>query len=281
MVRTLRAHILTLLVLAGLGTYGQVGEVGITGGVMYYVGDLNPQRHFPPGSRFALGALYRYNFTDRYALRVQGLYGRVQAYDSDASDDLQRFRNLSFRSSIIEAGALFEVNFFPYRGEGKKQKKWTPFVFGGLAYFHMDPKAELQGEWYQLQPLGTEGQGTTAGGDPYKRDQVCIPFGAGIKVNAGRLDFQLEWGARRTYTDHLDDVSGRYVDNARLAFEASPLTAALADRSEAADTGLNTGRARGDGNTRDWYYYSGLTISFIITRFTDCEQQYNWMRKRR
>jgi hypothetical protein len=88
---------------------------------------------------------------------------------------------------------------------------------------------------------------------------------------------------RRTYTDHVDDVSGTYVDNALLAAENGPLAAQLADRSGL--TGVPgydaTGRARGDSNTRDWYVYSGLTITYIITRFSDCDEQYNWMKRKR
>ena len=248
---------------------------------MYYIGDLNPDKHYPTNTKFAFGALYRYNFTDRYAIRIQGLYGKLEAYDSDSDDPLQQYRNLHFRTKLFEAAALVEVNFFPYRGIGKEQRHWTPFLFAGLAYYHMNPEAQLDDTWYDLQPLGTEGQGTTAGGDTYKLDQMCIPFGAGVKFNAGRFDFQLEWGLRRTYTDYLDDVSGRYVDNAQLAFEASPLTAELADRSPLSDTGFNTGRARGDSETRDWYQYTGFSITFVISKFSDCEQQYNWTKRKR
>ena len=43
----------------------------------------------------------------------------------------------------------------------------------------------------------------------------------------------------------------------------------------------NTGRTRGDPNTRDWYVYSGLTITYILSRFSDCEEQYNWMKRKR
>jgi hypothetical protein len=56
----------------------------------------------------------------------------------------------------------------------------------------------------------------------------------------------MEWGFRRTYTDHIDDVSGTYADNNVLLEEAGPLTALLADPSALRTTGYNTGRARGD-----------------------------------
>jgi len=259
----------------------QVSEVGITGGVTYYVGDLNPLAHFPKNTKPAIGALWRYNINSRYCFRLQALYSNLEAWDEDSDDPLQQVRNLHFRTRLFEAAGLFEINFFKYRGTDKDSKRWTPFVFGGLAYFHTNPQARLDDTWYDLQPLGTEGQGTVKEGtDPYKLDQVAIPVGAGLKVNAGRVDFQLEWGFRRTYTDYIDDVSGRYVDNVQLAFEASPLTAALADRTEYGETSFNADRARGDQETRDWYYYCGLSITFIISKFTDCEQQYNWTRRR-
>ncbi|TXI79787.1 MAG: hypothetical protein E6Q44_08685 [Flavobacteriales bacterium] len=276
---------LFLALLGLVSARAQVSELGITGGATYYIGDLNPYRHYPKDTKLAYGVLYRYNFSDRYALRLQALTGTLQAYDERSSDSLQLMRNLHFRTRLLEFSGLFEVNFRKYRSKDKDSKRWTPFVFAGLAYFRAAPKAELNGEWYDLQPLGTEGQGTTArsGSDVYDVDNVCIPFGAGFKWNVGRLDFQVEWGLRRTYTDYIDDVSGTYVDRDQLALENGPLAATLADRGVLAQQPVytNTGRSRGDSDTRDWYQYTGLSITYVISRFSDCEEQYNWMRKRR
>lgn len=273
-----------LLILKGLAVAGQVNELGLTVGATYYIGDLNPYRHYPKDTKLAGGIVFRHNLTDRYALRIQGLYGTLQAFDSDSPDSLQQLRNLHFRAPLFEASLLLEINFFKYRSKGKDAKKWTPFVFGGLAYFRASPKAQLDDTWYDLQQLGTEGQSTTQGDKLYPVDHMAIPFGAGLKLNAGRIDFQLEWGMRRTWTDYIDDVSGTYFDNDLLAFENGPLAAALADRSGLEDRipgYSNTGRARGDANTRDWYVYSGLTITYVISRFSDCDEQYNWMKRRR
>jgi hypothetical protein len=279
-----RPFALLLLVLAARPIAAQVSELGITLGGSYYIGDLNPYQHFPRDTKLAGGILYRRNLNDRYAMRLQGLYGTLQAYDSDSNDPVQRLRNLHFKAPLIEASWLFEINFFKYRSRGKEGKKWTPFVFGGLAYFRANPKAKLDDTWYDLQPLGTEGQGSTAGGSFYAVDHVSLPFGVGLKVNLGRIDIQAEWGMRRTWTDYIDDVSGTYTDNALLAFENGPLAAQLADRSGLEQTlpgYSNTGRARGDADTRDWYVYSGLSITYVISRFTDCDEQYNWMKRRR
>lgn len=280
-----RAVLLYMAFFTALGTQAQVGEIGVTAGAMYYIGDLNPYRHYPKDTKIAFGVLYRYNFSDRYALRLQALNGTLQSYDSHSSDSLQQLRNLHFRARLLEFSGLFEVNFRKYRSRDKDSKKWTPFIFGGLAYFRANPQAQLDDTWYDLAPLGTEGQGTSAKPDEeaYAVDHMCIPFGAGFKVNLGRLDFQLEWGLRRTYTDYIDDVSTTYVDRDQLAFENGPLAAALADPSVLAqlEEYPNEARARGDQNTRDWYQYTGLAVTYIITKFSDCDEQYNWMRKRR
>lgn len=281
----LRVLTATALLTASTGILAQVSEIGITGGVNYYIGDLNPTRHYPKDTKIGFGVLYRYNFSDRYAIRFQALNGTLQAYDSHSSDTLQLMRDLHFRARLLEFSGVLEVNFRKYRSKDKDSKRWTPFMFAGLAFFHAAPQAMYDDTWYDLAPLGTEGQGTTAypGKDAYSVDNICIPFGVGFKVNAGRVDFQLEWGLRRTYTDYIDDVSGTYVDRDLLAFENGPLAAALADPSALGQLPdyPNEGRARGDANTRDWYQYTGLAITYVISKFSDCDEQYNWMRKKR
>jgi hypothetical protein len=271
--------------LLACASFAQVNEIGITVGGSYYIGDINPLQHYPKHTALAGGILFRHNLTDRFAVRIQGLYGALEAYDSDSKDTTQWIRNLHFRSVLIEGSLLFEINFFKYRARSKDGKFWTPFVFGGLAYFRANPQAYFDDQWWDLQPLGTEGQGTTArpGTDYYPVDHLSIPFGAGFKFNVGRMDFQLEWGMRRTYTDYVDDVSGTYVDNDLLRLENGPLAAILADRSglDAIPDYTNAGRMRGDINTRDWYVYSGLSITYILSKFSDCDEQYNWMKKKR
>lgn len=278
----LRLLILLLPALFAGGLRSQVSELGITGGVSYYIGDLNPLRHYPANTHLAGGLLYRYNFDPRYALRLQGLFTKLEAWDYNSDDPLQQRRNLGFRTNLFEAAALLEVNFLKYRSLDRKDNHlWTPYVFVGLAYMHFNPQGLLDDTWYDLQPLGTEGQGTSAGGDPYNLDVMSIPFGAGLKFAlTDKLDLGLEWGLRRTYTDYLDDVSGVYVDNAQLAFETGPLTAALADPSILRETGYNTGRARGDGKTVDWYQYTGLSLSWRLTSFTECDAIWDRMRNK-
>lgn len=279
-----RLTVILSLLFTGLAAQAQVSELGITGGLTYYIGDLNTKHYY--NAKPAFGLVYRYNFNERYAFRLQGLYSRLEAFDSDSPDPNAQYRNLSFTTSLVEVGGQLEINFFPYRA-GKEKKSWTPFIFLGAAYFRVNPQADLNGVRFDLAPLGTEGQGTSAGAnEPYALDNLAYPFGAGLKFNLKRVDIQLEWGLRKTKTDYIDDVSGLYVDNTLLEFENGDLSAALADRTGAEEgpngEDPNAGSARGDGKTTDWYQYTGLSITILLgPKFTECDELYKSMRERR
>ncbi|MCB0397118.1 MAG: outer membrane beta-barrel protein [Flavobacteriales bacterium] len=238
-------------------------ELGLFLGGSYYLGDINPGAHFKMTSP-ALGLLFRRNFNPHFAFRFNALYGRLQGDDANSSDDNQKERNLSFRSSILEFSGQLEFNFFPYE-IGKQNQSFTPYVFVGLGALKHNPKAELDGTWYELQPLGTEGQETIAYSERnrYKLLQLSLPFGLGIKWNlTPRIGMALEWGMRKTFTDYLDDVSMTYADPLVLNAENGSNSATLANRSLSGED--KTGRQRGNSNNKDWYNFTGIMINFKI-----------------
>ena len=165
-----------------------------------------------------------------------------------------------------------EFNFLPFVTGSKKLAVTTPYVFGGVAVYHFDPMGFYQYRWYKLQPIGTEGQGSTFSNEKtYSLTQFSIPFGAGLKVNtAKKVNINFEWGIRKTFTDYLDDVSGKYVDAGLLASEKGAVAAELADKSFTQEGGSNTGRQRGNSFTKDWYAFAGVIITF---RMNDKEGQ--------
>lgn len=257
-------------------SFAQKAEVGAMLGASFYMGDLNPDVPFQmarPGG----GAFFRYNFNDRFSARANGLIGYVMADDALSSTPSQRERNLSFRSWLFEFSLVGEFNFFKYKA-GDTYNRWTPYIFGGLALFKFNPCADLDGTLYELQPLGTEGQGTTFYPDLKKYSLVsgALPFGIGIKYNiTERLTLGWEWGFRWTFTDYLDDVSGVYANPEVLDAEngvGQGLSVAreLADRSTTPDI-LNTGRQRGNPTTNDWYSFMLVSVSYNIkTRPPKC-----------
>jgi hypothetical protein len=65
---------------------------------------------------------------------------------------------------------------------------------------------------------------------PYSRIQISLPVGLGITFRMNdKLDLGFEVGYRILFFDHIDDVSGNYVDLGALD---NPLAKALSDRSQ-------------------------------------------------
>jgi hypothetical protein len=231
----------------------QYWSVGASLNAMNYFGDITPQQNFtsmdirytrPSFSIFAQRRL-KPNFT----ARVMFTYGRVAGDDATADpkdpDNQFRFaRNLHFRNDIFELNASGILDFVGNRGVFyQRPSKVIPYLTFGIGVFYHNPQAIAPktdqvgnstgagGEWVDLQPLGTEGQGRSDYfGTPYSRFQVCFPVGLGIryKINS-RMDIGLEIAYRFMATDYLDDVSRDYVDLG--IFGNNNLARAMSDRS--------------------------------------------------
>lgn len=255
-------------------------ELLLMGGGMNYIGDLNNESALTL-PRLAGGVGLRCRLDNRWSLRAEVSYGQI-----GCDEDYNELRNLSFRSDVIEGAVLAEFNFAPF-GTGATERLWTPYLFGGLGIFHFNPMAmytlgDGQELWAELQPLHTEGQGSTQYPDrkEYARTQFCLPFGVGVKVRLGKaFTLSAEYGFRKTWTDYLDDVSKTYVEPALLQANADDgaLAVQLADRSGEVQVGyVNTpGVKRGDDSLDDWYAYLhiSLGISFDVL--------FGWMRSKR
>jgi len=139
---------------------------------------------------------------------------------------------------------------------------FSPYVFVGIAATHHNPKTEYQGEWYELQPLGTEGQGIMGYAPKYDRVIVAIPYGGGIKYALSeRLTVGFEMGVRKTFTDYLDDVSTTYVTRGELALALSNRTGELLNGEPIQ---FEEGDRRGNPDNDDAYLIGGFSISYNI-----------------
>ena len=267
---------ITLFFFATLFTgWAQNSELGATVGASFYLGDLNPRTPFGM-SRFAGGILYRYNFTPRWAIRGNLLFAKVEGDDAITNKHYER--NLNFKSPITEISVVAELNFFKLYNERGKNF-FSPYLFAGIGIFSFNPQAQdVDGTWYALQHLGTEGQGLEGERDYYSLCNVAIPFGLGFRFNVSRhICIGAEWGMRFTFTDYLDDVSGNYYDNQTLRELRGPAIARLADKSDVLHEG---GTGRGNSTTKDFYSYAGatLTVKFGNTSHS-CDIRTNVKRK--
>jgi len=240
----------------------QPHEIGLfLGGASYY-GDVGKDKMHVPENTCG-GIFFRYNFNRHFSLRGNLLHGNIEGADSLSDLPFRYNRNLSFHSEIYESSIWLEFNFLPHI-IGKRGLH-SFYVFAGIGGFLFNPKAELNGNWYELQPLSTEGQGTSQrpGTEPYSLFSMNIPFGVGYKVNIGRsVCIGLETGFRRTYTDYLDDVSTTYVDRFVLASEKGIVAALLSDRSLSGGDNVNV--QRGERTNNDWYVFTGITVSIKV-----------------
>lgn len=249
--------------------YAQTSEIGLGLGISGYKGDLNSSLYNPKYINPAATILYRHSFNSHWSYKVNFNIGSIEANDADSKDDFANTRNLSFRSGLSELHLGLEFNFFPYQTAKLVSSSWTPYLFAGIAVYRFNPKAEYNGDWYELQPLNTEGQGTEQYSDrkPYNRIQVSIPFGGGLKFRLGnRWGLVIESGARRIFTDYLDDVSTTYVDPNLLLASNGALAVVFSDRSDIVDKTLNINRQRGNASDRDWYMFSHVTLSFTLSK---------------
>lgn len=242
-------------------------EIGLFLGCSYYLGDLNPDGFFNQFTRFAGGAVFRYNFNNRLAARANLFLGTLTADDSQSPSASQRQRNLNFKSPVDELSVQAEFNFLEYQ-LGNPKHSFTPYIFAGFGAFKMNPKGQVGNSWVALQPLGTEGQGTPANSSaPYHLIQPCIPFGIGLKTSFSKgLCLSIEWGMRKTFTGYIDDVSKTYVDpKLLLAFRNvnGPLAVNMADRSLNPDKVADVGTQRGNGKD-DWYSFAGIILSITL-----------------
>jgi hypothetical protein len=239
-------------------------EIGIFIGCSYYIGDLNPTGHFGPLTQPAGGIVYRYNFNPRVSIKSNLLFGTIEGDDSRTNSASQQERNLSFKSPVRELAVEAEFNFVEY-ATGHEKYPLSPYIFAGIGVFSFNPQAQLGNQWVDLQPLGTEGQGTPGGGKKYKLIQVSVPFGIGMKFSMAKMiGLSVEWGMRKTFTPYLDDVSGNYADPRVLA-QNGPTAVILADRSLTKDpTNSRVGSERGNGGKSDWYSFAGVMLTFKL-----------------
>lgn len=239
-------------------------ELGLFLGLSNYQGDLQPNPFGGAENHIAYGLFGRYQIMDYLAVRANVYRGGLSGNDNLQSEESgRRQRNLSFRSDIMELGIMAEFNPIPLLSE--EPSLFAPFIFTGITGFHFKPYAYFEGKWYELQPLGTEGQSES---ERYNLFQIAIPMGVGTKIRVSDYSsIGVEFGLRKTFSDYLDDVSGNYPDIFELQ-ERDPIAAALSYRKpeyenkEVFDNPV--GQQRGS-SAKDWYAFAGLTFSFNLS----------------
>ncbi|MCX6306709.1 MAG: DUF6089 family protein [Bacteroidetes bacterium] len=226
-------------------------EVGFTAGGCYYLGDLNPGKHFL-NTQVSYGLVARLNLDTRWSVKISGTRGKIMG--SAASSTFLPDRGLSFTSDLTDISGVVEFNFLPYF-TGSRMNVISPYIYSGISVFFFNPV----NNGISLRTLGTEGQNIGyEGRKPYGSVGVSIPFGLGVKVSlAKRVGMQVYWEMHKTYNDYLDDVSTTYYLDGR--------TLAKDDQTGvASDPTLNhePGMQRGNSSNNDWYAFFGVAFTY-------------------
>lgn len=270
------------------------GDVGTKSVLDHYVND-NYYTDLGENLRFMGGMFLRYTHVPGVSFRLGVNYGKLYATDAwneekalkaetIQDDSYQRYlRNLDIKTNIWEGNFIVELSPFRlsnWEFGGMTKARFQPYVLLGVSGFYFNPRGTYKDltngreKEVDLQPLRTEGQGFTAPGytfpETYSNFSYAALGGIGFKVDIGKgLALGLEYQLRYTFTDYLDDVSGRYVDPLLIdiayvnQLQKTELVHHMADRSKEIIPGYEHqgGAYRGNPDNNDMF--SSVSIMFF------------------
>lgn len=229
------------------------------------------------------GGIYRHFL----GFRLEGTYGKVRAADSvlkgvvSPNKAIGRYnRNLNFRSKIMEGSFLIDfhpVDFFRNFDPYGYPPTFSPYLIGGVGYFHFNPQAKLGKDWIDLKPLHTEGEGFEEYPESkeYNLGQMNFSYGLGVAYEISPvLNVKIEFVNRILNTDYLDDVHGRYIDPAYFSkyLTGNDLTYALKlykrirPDAKPDETTQSIGSIRGNPSNNDSYFTLNVKIAYVFRR---------------
>jgi hypothetical protein len=261
---------------AGFGGINALTDLGGRKGFgKNFIKDLNIKN-----TRFSAGIYLAATYKSAVTFRLEATAGKVTAYDSILKNlqpndkDGYRFRrNLSFRSIIFDVMLAAEMHPLFLANTDEDPSRWSPYLLAGIGFFSFNPQAKLNGQWHDLQPLRTEGQGFLEypGRKPYNLRQINIPAGIGIKYEVSPvLNARFEIIHRTLFTDYLDDVSTAYINANLFANYLTPSQALLArqlhDRRGEIDPSHipQPGYERGDPKDNDSFFTVQVKMGFVL-----------------
>jgi hypothetical protein len=221
----------------------EISYYAIGGGInaLNYFGEISPRpTTFSTDISFTrpgINLFLKQKFGDRYSWKVNFMWGRLQASDTETigadnftSENANRYlRNLDFRNDIFELSFQGQVDLFKHGGRFSSRPPFNVYAIFGVGviyhnpkglvpeYFTTDPfltdgdpinfpnryiKLEQAGQWVSLHDLGTEGQNF----DNATRQQYQDIYSKELPTPYSRLQIVIPVGigARYKLTNNLD-----------------------------------------------------------------------------
>ena len=204
-------------------------EAGFLFGLTNYSGDMVEKRIELSETRIGYGAYGRYHLGPHFSLKAHVYTGSISG--DDANSSTRSKRSLRFSTNIVELGLVGEINFGRqnrFSSTGIHNFSLTPYLFTGLGVTFASAEAEYYGPADQLN----ENLRVPLPEDGLSDRFLLVPVGAGIRADISEgFVLGLEGGVRPVFSDDLDGV-----------------------------------RYNGNPESGDWYYFAGLTVSFVISK---------------
>lgn len=245
-----------LILLFSGAAFAQQSDVGLFIGSSYYTGDLNPGKPFYKPLP-AYGALYRYNFNPRIALKAGLTVTQLQT--SDYITKFQTGRGLFFNSKLVEGSVQLEVNFYDFKVDGENHPI-SPYLFAGIGYSSFKitksnnpyvtlASGDVQDNTNNVALLNQDSKNPVIN-DPQNNINTSLPlpnfpFGLGIKYSPfTNISMGLEWGLRKPFGKNADKLDNVYQQGIRVS------------------------------SANDWYAFAGFWVVIRLNMFNsnNCEE---------
>lgn len=203
-------------------------EAGFLFGVTNYSGDMSDKPIEISETHIGYGAYGRYHFGPVFSMKAHVYSGSISGDDSHSKSHPQR--SLRFSTNIVELGMVGEINFNHRKrvsSTGIHNFSLTPYIFAGLGVTFANAEAEYYGPADQLN----ENLKVPLPEEGLSDRFLLVPMGVGLRADISEaFAIGVEAGWRPVFSDDLDGV-----------------------------------RYNGNPESGDWYYFGGITASFIIS----------------
>lgn len=203
-------------------------EAGFLFGLTNYSGDVASSAIEISETQPGYGVYFRYHFSRSFSAKAHVYSGSISGDDKNSPTLAPR--KIRFSTSIVEIGGAAEWKLWGqerYSSTGIHNFFVTPYLFIGLGFAITDPKAEYYGDPGQSELYLK----APLPEDGLRKNFLLAPMGVGLRADVlDRLVVGLEGGWRPVFSDDLD--------------------------------GIHT---NGNPKKGDWYYFAGVTVSFILS----------------
>ncbi len=240
--RYLEYFLIAVFVLFALPAKAQIYEVGATGGISAYMGDLNTDKVFNKiwGGG---GVMLRYNHNEHISARVNAYHTVLRGSDKRESQPyviLPPGKKFEFKTTLYELSFQAEINFLPFV-TGDIYTRFTPYLFAGLGGIYFDPRGYRDLNASGLVKIDFDENPPDEWGNEKKPNEysnlsIISIIGYGFKFNlSNNFIAGFEWGVRYAGAPFFKKYGTDYLDMVSL---------------------------KGNPKTNDWYSVLGLTFTY-------------------